>query len=75
MGDQVVVAVECYSGSAYGERPQVITWQRDRLQVVNVLETHQTPNGKAFKLLLEDGQQIDLNYDQANDVWTAHGLT
>lgn len=75
MGDQVVVAVECYSGSAYAQRPQVVIWQGTRLQVAKVLDTRQTPTGKAFTLLLANEKQIDLCYDQTNDVWTSNGLT
>jgi hypothetical protein len=74
MGDQVV-AVECYSGAAYGERPQALVWKDRRVRVENVLDARQTPTGKAFTLLLQDGQQIELSYDQANDVWTTNGLT
>jgi len=53
----------------------VVIWQGTRLQVAKVLDTRQTPTGKAFTLLLANEKQIDLCYDQANDVWTSNGLT
>lgn len=75
MGNQVTVQVECYSGSAYGERPQALLWKGRRVLVEDVLDTRQTPNGKAFTLLLAGAVQIELEYDQAEDSWKASGLT
>ncbi|MPN45675.1 hypothetical protein SDC9_193244 [bioreactor metagenome] len=75
MGHQVIVQVECYSGSAYGERPQALIWKGRHVRVEEVLDTRQNPNGKAFTLLLAGAMQIELEYDQAKEVWTANGLT
>lgn len=75
MGDQVSVTVECYSGAAYGERPQAVTYKNVRRAVREILDVRQTPNGSSFRVLLDSGEEIHLNYDQALDVWTAHGLT
>ncbi len=70
-----MVQVECYSGSVYGERPQALLWKGRRVLVEDVLDTRQTPNGKAFTLLLAGAVQIELEYDQAEDSWKASGLT
>lgn len=75
MGDKVAVVVECYSGSAYGERPRALLWQGKRRTIQTILDARQTPTGRAFSVQLEDNTQLEIEYDQARDIWTADGLT
>ena len=62
-------AVECYSGSAYGERPVAFQWQGQRLQVSEVLERRRTPDGKKFQVRSSAGQLFELFYREHDDTW------
>lgn len=75
MGDQVTVQVECYSGAAYAERPEVLCWKESRIQILKVLKTWRTPDAKVFTVVLETGIEVTLYYNEHADLWTATGLT
>ena len=74
MGDNLIVEVECYSGSAYGERPRAIIFEKTRLQVNKILSEQRSPEGKQFKVLLEDEREVVLKYDVNKDLWQVDGL-
>jgi hypothetical protein len=75
MGDKVSVVVECYSGSTYGERPTAVVFQGVRQVVREIVDAKKTPVWKSVSVMLESGEQIDIEYDQTLDVWTMNGLT
>jgi hypothetical protein len=75
MGDQVTVQVECYSGSAYAERPEALFWQGTRIKILKILKTWRTPDGKAFTVELETGSVATLFYNEQIDTWTTSALT
>lgn len=66
------VAVECYSGARYAERPVAFTWRGKRLVVTSVERAWQTPDGPAFTIRTADGRRFELAYTSSNDQWTAH---
>jgi hypothetical protein len=57
--------VECYSGSAYGERPLVLTWQGQRYSVLEVLSQGRTPQAKWFRVRTEAGDLFELSHIEA----------
>ncbi len=61
--------VECYSGYEYPQRPQAVWWQGERFEVVDVLESRRTPQGKYFRVRVENSWFFELYYDQSNDNW------
>jgi len=73
MGDQVV-KVECYSGSAYAERPTALVIGRQRIAVKRCLQSARTPQGKAFTILLNNDLIVKLDYCEKDDRWNATGL-
>jgi hypothetical protein len=62
--------VECYSGTAYAERPVALSWEGTRLEVSEVLNSWQTPAGKAFRVCTTDGRAFELAYDEFADRWS-----
>ncbi|HEX7974417.1 MAG TPA: hypothetical protein VF498_08420 [Anaerolineales bacterium] len=61
--------VECYSGSEYAERPAALYWQDRRLEVVRVLESRRTPQGKYFRVLADENLVFELFYFEDRDEW------
>ena len=59
--------VECYSGSAYAERPTALTWQGQRIIIAEILSRGRTPGAKWFRVRSEDGQVFELSYAEAVD--------
>ena len=69
MGDGLAARVECYSGSAYAERPIAIHWEGARLEVDRVVAQWRVPGGKQFRVQTRDGQFFLLWYDEQHDTW------
>ncbi|MGZ6346542.1 MAG: hypothetical protein ACXWNC_03085 [Anaerolineales bacterium] len=57
--------VDCYSGSAYGERPLALTWQGQRYSILEVLSEGLTPQAKWFRVRTETGDIFELSYMEA----------
>lgn len=70
-----IVHVECYSGSRYAERPIAVHWQGKRLEIRQVLNSWRTPDGPAFVVLVGDGRNFRLLYDERCDSWTVLDMT
>jgi hypothetical protein len=49
-----------------------VRWRKRRLPVAAVLAAWVEPNGKAFRVLTENGKVFDLLYDQSLDDWELH---
>jgi len=71
MDDHVSLRVECYSGHEYAERPTALYCGDQRLEIMKVEDGWRTPNGKAFRVRLEDGRACVLTYSATSDEWTA----
>jgi hypothetical protein len=69
MDGDVAPRVECYSGSEYPERPVAFYWQGQRWVVKQVLSKAYTPEGSSFRVLIENGQEFILSYNQQLDSW------
>jgi len=61
--------VECYSGTSYAERPVALIWEGQKLEVNEILSEKRTPEGKTFRVCVNDNRQFDLLYDEKNDNW------
>ena len=61
--------VECHSDYAYAERPQALTWEGRRHEIVEIFSRWHSPEGPHFRVRVEDGQEFDLVYHEATDEW------
>ncbi len=57
--------VECYSGSAYGEKPIAFTRLGQRYTNLEVLSQGRTPLVKWFRVRTEAGEIFELSYNEA----------
>ena len=68
----MVGIVECHSEYAYAEKPIALTWQGERLEVIEVLATWHTPEAECFRVRTSDEQVFELSYSEASDEWQIH---
>ena len=64
--------VECRSDDQYAQRPTAIYWDGQRLPVHIVLAEWKTPEGKSFRVLLQDLRIFNLVYNFELDNWEIH---
>jgi hypothetical protein len=70
----VIVQVECHSGVSYADRPVAVIYKEDRQFVARLISEERTPTGKRFHVILENKQEVELSYNESEDVWYATGL-
>jgi len=61
--------VECYSGHTYAQEPRVVVWQGSRYPVERTEARWRTPDGPAFRVVVETGDQFDLHYLEMENRW------
>jgi putative sterol carrier protein len=61
--------VECLSGFTYADRPVALTWENQRLEIVQILAEWLTPEKKHFRVRTADGREFELAYRQTTDEW------
>ena len=61
--------VECYAGYRYPERPRVLLWEGERVEVEEVERQWRTPSGPTFRVHTSDGRRFALTYDEIADTW------
>lgn len=61
--------VECHSGTTYGERPISFYWEGERLLIVEIEARWRLPDGRKFRVLVEDGRTFELRYIEQADEW------
>lgn len=61
--------VECRSDSDYAGRPRAFFWQGQRLEVESIVASWRTPQGKRFRVRVQDGRNFDVSYDETCDEW------
>ena len=66
--------VECHSGFTYADRPVALTWEAQRLEIVEVLSRWRTPEKKLFRVRTNAGREFELAYNQATDEWQIETL-
>ena len=62
-------AVECYSGTTYGERPQAFSWEGQRLLIARIEARWRVPDGRRFRVRTEDGRLFELSYREPIGQW------
>jgi hypothetical protein len=65
-------SVECHSGYAYGERPIAFQWEGERLSIVEIEARWRVPNGRRFRVRVEDSRVFELFYGELDDEWRIH---
>jgi hypothetical protein len=65
----IPVHVECYSGHTYAQEPRAVVWRGFRAAVSHIENTWRTPDGPVFRVRLEGGAVIDLQYVETSDEW------
>lgn len=61
--------VECLSSASYGERPVAIHWEDGRLRVEAIEAQWRLPEGRRFRLRVEDGRIFQVSYLETADQW------
>jgi hypothetical protein len=61
--------VECRSEIEYPERPVAIFPHGKRLEIDRILKRWRAPDGKWFRVIAQDGEVYELNYDEVFDEW------
>lgn len=69
MAQDAVELVECHSGSAYAEYPSALHWDGVRLEVAFVITRYRTLQGKGFRVLVQDGREFELLYNESTYEW------
>lgn len=64
--------VECYSGHTYAQEPRAIIWQGRRYPVAQVERRWRSPEGPAFWVSTETGEQFQLHYHETARRWAIH---
>ena len=66
--------VECRAEAAYPGRPLAFTFQGQRREVVDVLKSWRSPDGKRYQVTTGDGRVFELSYNEACDEWSVREL-
>lgn len=61
--------VECFSSSNYGERPIALTWEGERLAIAAIEDSWRLPDGRRFRVRVEDGRVFELRYTELTGEW------
>jgi hypothetical protein len=61
--------VECHSGTIYGEKPISLYWEGERLLIVEIEARWRLPNGRRFRVRVEDDRIFILCYVEQDDEW------
>jgi hypothetical protein len=68
------VAVECYSGHTYAQRPTAFFWGDQRYEIERILEQWRSPDGPGFRVVTTAGVRVELNYHEMRDEWSLQPL-
>ncbi|HEY43049.1 MAG TPA: hypothetical protein G4O11_03605 [Anaerolineae bacterium] len=61
--------VECHSGYTYGERPIAFYWEGERLLIVEIAARWRLPDGRKFRVRVDDDRIFELYYVEQVDEW------
>lgn len=67
--DSQEVAVECFSGVTYADRPLSFVKGNVRYRVSEVVRRWREPGKSCFRVLTEQGLVCDLTYDEQSGKW------
>ncbi|MGD0004531.1 MAG: hypothetical protein ABSE06_09920 [Anaerolineaceae bacterium] len=69
MGEELEPVVECYSGSAYAERPIALLWDGQRLEFTGVEERWRIPGELCFRVRTRDNRRFELFFNELKATW------
>ena len=58
-----------YSGYEYAERPRVLSWEDERLEIDKILDRWRMPGKKGFRVRVSDEREFELVYDEIAEEW------
>ena len=61
--------VECYAGYKYAERPKVLHWEGQRLEIDHIDARWLTPAGQHFRVHTKNHQNFEIIYSIQFDRW------
>ncbi len=59
-----------YSGYEYAERPRALSWDGERLEIIEVLDRWRTPGKKGFRVRTSDKREFELVYEELAEEWS-----
>ncbi len=65
----IPLKVSCYSGYKANERPTAVEWKGEKREVVDITDCAFCPGSSSFKVVLEGGARLFLQYDHQTDSW------
>lgn len=74
MDEEVSYGVECHSGFEYAERPTALVADGQRLEIEAIEDSWRIPDGKCFRVRLQDGRRFELFYGELYDEWRVHQI-
>lgn len=66
--------VECRSGHTYAERPVILNWEGARLPITEIEDAWRIPEGRKFRVRVDDGRTFELFYGELHDEWRIREL-
>ena len=66
MTDEIV---ECHSGHTYAERPVTLSWEGAQLPITEIEDAWRIPEGRKFRVRVDDGRTFELIYGALHDEW------
>ena len=61
--------VECHSGFTYADKPIAITWERRRLEIIEIRAQWRSPERRHFRVITSNDQEFELSYREADNEW------
>jgi hypothetical protein len=66
--------VECHSGFAYADRPVALTWEGQRLEIIQIVVEWRTPQEKHFQVRTNDKRIFHIIYHEIENEWKIHEI-
>ena len=64
------LAVSCYSGQTYAERPQSFTWRGEAYEIVDIEKAWREPGRRCFQVSTSDNKLFELCYNEVQRQWS-----
>ena len=61
--------VECHSGFTYADKPIAITWESQRLEIIEITAQWRSPQARHFRVRTGNELEFELAYREADNEW------
>jgi len=61
--------VECHSGFTYADKPIAITWESQRLEIIEITAQWRSPEARHFRVRTSNEQEFELSFREADNEW------